>query len=52
MAATKLFTSIINFFSDAVSRIFGLVDDDFPETGVQPYSGDIQPKHDKHAKAN
>lgn len=51
MAAPKLFASIINFFSGAISRIFGLVDDDYPETGFQPYSGDVQPKNDKHAKA-
>lgn len=30
---------IINYISGAVTRIFGARDDDYPETGVQPFEG-------------
>lgn len=47
MGISKLFANAISFVSDALSRIFGLNDDDYPATGVQPYSGDTH--HDSHA---
>ncbi len=31
---------IIRYISGAVTRIFGLNDDNYPATGVQPYEGD------------
>jgi hypothetical protein len=37
---------VINYLSGAVSRIFGLRDDDYPATGVQPFEGD--PPEEKH----
>lgn len=40
MSVPKIFDNIVNFMSGAVSRIFGLDDDNYPNTGVQPYSGD------------
>jgi len=39
----KLFTWIQNtvqYLFDGVSRLFKATDDDFPKTGVQPFSGD------------
>jgi hypothetical protein len=35
----------IEFLSGPISRIFGLNDDNYPQTGVQPYSGD--PSHER-----
>ncbi|MBF2063124.1 MAG: hypothetical protein IGS39_01620 [Calothrix sp. C42_A2020_038] len=37
---------IINFISGAVARIFAPRDDDYPESGVQPFEGD--PADKKH----
>ncbi|QZZ22156.1 hypothetical protein J5X98_07110 [Leptothermofonsia sichuanensis E412] len=31
---------VIRYISGAVTRIFGPIDDDYPETGVQPFEGD------------
>ncbi len=31
----------IQYLSEAIARIFGPRDDAYPETGVQPFSGDI-----------
>ena len=46
MSVPKIFDNIVNFMSGAVSRIFGLDDDNYPNTGVQPYSGDpVDKKH-------
>lgn len=36
----------INYLFGAVSRIFGVRDDDYPATGVQPFEGDIPEKQD------
>lgn len=38
--------NLIGFVSTAVTRIFGLNDDDYPGTGVQPFEGD--PAKEKH----
>lgn len=37
--------SAIDFVSEAINRIFGLMDDEYPETGIQPYSGDPASSH-------
>jgi hypothetical protein len=37
---------IISYISGAVTRIFAPRDDDYPETGVQPFEGD--PSDNKH----
>jgi len=34
------------FMSEAMVRIFGVSDDDYPATGIQPFEGD--PAKDKH----
>lgn len=39
------FTNAVAFVSAAANRIFGLTDDEYPETGVQPYSGDPANSH-------
>jgi hypothetical protein len=38
-------TDGMTFLGGAVSRIFGLTDDQYPATGVQPYSGDPSHEH-------
>lgn len=37
---------VINYISAAVGRIFGISDDDYPKTGVQPFEG--EPNEEKH----
>ncbi|MBD2363227.1 hypothetical protein H6G36_18885 [Anabaena minutissima FACHB-250] len=37
---------VINYISGGVARIFGVRDDDYPATGVQPFEGDIPEKQD------
>ncbi|AFY47701.1 hypothetical protein Nos7524_1839 [Nostoc sp. PCC 7524] len=37
---------VINYISGAVARIFGVRDDDYPATGVQPYEGEPAKKQD------
>jgi len=48
MGILKVVDELMNYFSGAVSRIFGLSDDAYPDTGMQPFSGDIYDK--KHVK--
>ncbi|MEM9908562.1 MAG: hypothetical protein AAF921_26480 [Cyanobacteria bacterium P01_D01_bin.44] len=40
MKMTGWLNNILNYLSEAVSRIFGPDDDAYPNTGVQPYEGD------------
>jgi hypothetical protein len=37
---------VIQFMSGAMARLFGLNEDDYPGTGVQPFEGD--PADKKH----
>jgi hypothetical protein len=39
------FRNAITYFAEAFTRIFGLDDDEYPKTGVQPYSGDPSHEH-------
>jgi hypothetical protein len=39
------FTSMVEYLSDAIAKIFTPSKDDFPATGAQPYKGD--PASDK-----
>jgi hypothetical protein len=41
----RWFRDAIDFVSAAISRIFGLTDDEYPDTGIQPYSGDPSHEH-------
>lgn len=40
MSITKVIDDVIQFFSGAISRIFTPSDDEYPNTGVQPYEGE------------
>ena len=40
MNISKIFSAISQYISDAVARIFGPNDDEYPEVGVQPFEGD------------
>jgi hypothetical protein len=40
MGISKLFESITQYISEAVARIFGPTDDEYPLTGVQPFEGE------------
>lgn len=40
MGIYKLLESISQYISEAVVRIFGPSDDAYPETGVQPFTGE------------
>lgn len=48
MSIPKAVDELMDYFSGAVTRIFGLSDDAYPGTGVQPFSGDVYDK--KHVK--
>lgn len=40
MKVPKVFNDLIQYFSGAISRIFGLNDDQYPNIGVQPFEGE------------
>jgi hypothetical protein len=40
MHMPRFVENAISYVSEAVSRIFGLDDDNYPATGVQPFTGD------------
>jgi hypothetical protein len=44
MSFAKVFRDSMGFLTDAVSRVFGLDDDNYPATGVQPFAGDVKDK--------
>jgi hypothetical protein len=46
MGMPKFFDDVIQYFSGALSRIFGPSDDAYPNTGVQPFEGEPNKKHD------
>ncbi|MBD2188423.1 hypothetical protein [Pseudanabaena mucicola] len=39
-ALVKKLTSMVEYLSDAIAKIFSPSKDDFPATGTQPYNGD------------
>jgi len=41
MSIPKVVDDVIQYFSGAVARIFSVSDDHYPNTGVQPFDGDI-----------
>ncbi|MBD1841020.1 hypothetical protein H6F78_18100 [Coleofasciculus sp. FACHB-64] len=45
MSLTRTFDNIIQYFSGAIARIFGLSDDAYPVTGVQPFTGEPFREH-------
>lgn len=47
MSLPKMIDEVLMFMSGAVSRIFGLNDDEYPNSGVQPFTGEpYDQKHD------
>jgi hypothetical protein len=40
MTMPKVIDNLIQYFSGAISRIFGPNDDHYPNTGVQPFDGE------------
>ncbi len=44
MGIPKLLDNVIQYFSGAISRIFGPNDDEYPNTGVQPFEGEPNKK--------
>ncbi|MDX2243018.1 MAG: hypothetical protein NW224_20250 [Leptolyngbyaceae cyanobacterium bins.302] len=44
MSIPKVIDDVIQFVSGAVSRIFSPSDDHYPNTGVQPFDGDVKKK--------
>lgn len=45
MKVPKLVNDVVQYVSEAVSRIFGPNDDNYPNTGVHPFEGDMNKKH-------
>ncbi|WP_200929884.1 hypothetical protein [Nostoc piscinale] len=39
---------VVTYISSAASRIFSPRDDNYPETGVQPFDGDIADSKRRH----
>lgn len=39
MAVPKFIDNAVEYLSGAMSRIFGVSDDAYPKTGVQPFEG-------------
>lgn len=49
MSLPKVIDDVIRYVSGAVSRIFALNDNHYPDSGVQPYSGEpYDEKREKH----
>ncbi len=44
MSIPKILDDVIQYFSEAISRIFGPSDDEYPNTGVQPFDGEPNKK--------
>lgn len=40
MNISKMMDNLIQYISEAIARIFGPTDDEYPETGVQPFEGE------------
>ncbi|HAZ47299.1 MAG TPA: hypothetical protein DDW76_32810 [Cyanobacteria bacterium UBA11369] len=43
--------NLIHFVSGAIARIFAPIDDEYPNTGVQPFEGELPDKKSKHYQA-
>jgi hypothetical protein len=49
MKLTKMLNEMGQFLTEAIGRIFMPTDQDYPEIGVQPFTGDL---HRKAVKAD
>lgn len=47
MSVPKVIDEVMTYFSGAVSRIFGVSDDAYPDSGIQPFTG--EPYNKRHA---
>ena len=47
MHVPKIIAEIGVFIAGAISRLFGLTDDAYPATGIQPYEGKLPSKKQK-----
>jgi hypothetical protein len=47
MSIVTAFDRAMTYISTGVGRIFSPTQDDYPKTGVQPFSGEID-RHKKH----
>jgi hypothetical protein len=43
----RAFDRIVRFFSGAIARIFGPTDDNYPQSGVQPFEGERLKRSDR-----
>jgi hypothetical protein len=44
MDIQKFVNNMVKYFTEAFARIFGPNDDEYPETGVQPFEGEPNPE--------
>ena len=47
MKIATMLDQLIGYFADAVTRIFGLDQNQYPATGIQPFEGEINQKRDR-----
>ena len=47
MRIVTMIDRFIGYFSAATARIFGLNQNKYPATGIQPFEGEIDKKHDR-----
>jgi hypothetical protein len=40
MGISKMMDSVVRYIIEAMTRIFGPSDDEYPEVGVQPFTGE------------
>lgn len=45
MSIPKVIDDVIQYVSGAVSRIFSVSDDKYPNTGVQPFDGEFNKRN-------
>lgn len=48
MKVSQIIGNAIQYFSEAIARIFSPNDDKYPNIGVQPFEGEVTDKHGKH----
>ncbi len=47
MSIKQRLQQVVQYLSEAVARIFSPRDDDYPETGVQPFKGEVDKRKTK-----
>ncbi len=50
MHVPKIINEVGVFISGAMSRLFGLTDDAYPATGIQPYAGELPSKKQRSSR--